>query len=85
MIRAKNTPLNIKRAEAVISGSLNTHQCCESCAFFFTVPYACPCGWCAKYPSKQINTDIEHVCPLWEDKHIIRIEPVDWSFLSDKI
>lgn len=37
-------------------------KCCHNCRWFGTSPMASPGGWCAKYPSKQVNTDETSVC-----------------------
>ena len=51
-------------------GAATDERACEDCLHFSSGGMAYPGGWCAKYPSRKVNTGAGMVCPLWEGRTI---------------
>lgn len=43
-------------------------RCCNNCVFFSPCPFN-ENGWCGKYPSRSVNTDMCSVCPQFKNSN----------------
>lgn len=61
----KNVPPTLKDLPGTFM-ELDKQGGCHNCKHFESSLLSSPCGWCDKYPSKQVNCGIGTGCNEWE-------------------